>query len=338
MFNLDDFKLEDTFRLAAEVRNLGVSAGGSDVTADRVASYFFERLRATESGAPACPLVRLFRTTTWSTLSEDARAALRPRLEREPEPHSLFLALQASRGLVPEWNDPMQSRAHRVLPLRDPDATPMVSALVAQLGLSEGEPLTLMTEDKLCNVFYVEHALGSPFVPDQADFVRPHGIQTVLGFGGLLAENDAFVVLLFCSVRVARETADLFRFVAPSVGLALVAMRHDQEAVEHRLSSTEELLRHHERVALAHVRQQRHLAEQLMRSEDEARGHTRELREALRRLEAHHAVTRALAESELLSASSSPSNEPFPSGIMVGSVWVCGSFVSSWRRMVEPST
>jgi PAS domain S-box-containing protein len=301
MFNLDDFKLEDTYRLAAEVRDLAAPAGDGAPVDELVVSHLFEHLRALESGAPACPLVRLFRTTSWSKLSEELKAGLRPGLGHEPEPHHLFLSLRASRGLVPEWNDPLRSHAHRVLPLRAPDTTPMVSGLVAQLGLSGDGPLTLKTEDKLCDVFHVEQALGSPFVPDQSDFVRRHGIQSVLGFGGLLADNDAFVVLLFSSVPVTRQTADLFRFVAPSVGLALVGTRDDKGAVEHRLRSTEELLRHHERIALAHVRAQRQLAEQLRRSEEETRGHSRELREAIKRVRAHQAVTRAIAESESLS-------------------------------------
>src|SRR5262249_61578 len=54
-------------------------------------------------------------------------------------------------------------------------------------------------------------------------------------------------------------------------------------------------------IALAQMRHRRLLAEQLSRSEEDTRGHTRELREALKRLEAHHEVTRALAESESLS-------------------------------------
>ena len=177
----------------------------------------------------------------------------------------------------------------------------MVSALLTQLGLSAQAPFILSTEDRLCNVFYVECATDSPFVPDQVEFVRRYRIQSVLGFGGPLTDNEMFVVILFSVVRVARETANLFRLVAPSVGFALVAMRRDPGAIEQRLSTTQELLRHHERIALDHIRHEREVGDQLARSEVEARGHTRELREVLKRLEAHHGVTRALAESEALS-------------------------------------
>jgi PAS domain S-box-containing protein len=301
MFSLDLFSLENMYRLACELRELGTASANSDEAASRIVTHLYESLRASRSGAHACPLVRLFRTVSWSALPDDAKSALRPTLDREPSPDMRWLSLSATRGVIDDWNDPHRSRAHRFLSIAAPEAPPMVTALVAQLGLSAKAPFILRTEDSLCDIFYIEQAPGSPFVPAQADFVLPYGIQSVLGFGGLLFDCEAFAVILFCAVHVARETADLFRLIAPSVGLALVAQSRDPGVVEHRLRTTQELLRHHERIALLHVREQREVTERLARSEDEARGHTRELREALRRLEAHHAVTRALAESESLS-------------------------------------
>jgi PAS domain S-box-containing protein len=301
VFNLDRFTLEDTFRLAAELREIGASAANEDEAANRVVSYFFDRLRASTSGAPACPLVRLFRTVPWFSLRDDTRSAVLPKFGREPEPETRCLALQASRGLVEEWNDPNRSRAHRVLPLGTADQSPMLSALLAQLGLSVQAPFILRTGDKLCNVFHVEQAVGSPYVPDQTEFVQRYGIRSVLGFGGLLTDSEMFAVILFCADGVPRETADLFRLIAPSVGLSLVATRRDPAAVEQRLSTTEELLRHHERIALSHRQQQRAGAEQLAKSERQERAQTRELHEALKRLEAHHGVTQALAECGTIS-------------------------------------
>jgi PAS domain S-box-containing protein len=301
VFRLDHFALEDTYRLAAELRDIGTSAATGDEAANLVVSCLFDRLRTTGADAPACKLVRLFRTTPWSALPEAGREALRPRLEREPEPETRCLVLRASRGVVEEWNDPGASRAHHILPISSAYGAPMMSALVAQLGLSTDAPFILKTEDRLCNVFHVEQAAGSPFVPDQAEFVQRYGIQSVLGFGGLLTHNELFAVILFCAIPVARETAYLFRLVAPSVGLALVASRRDPGAVEHRLRTTQELLRHHERIALAHIEQQREVTKRLARSEAQERAHTHELEDAVRRLEAHHAVTCALAESATMS-------------------------------------
>jgi PAS domain S-box-containing protein len=296
VYTFDRFTLEDAYSLAAQLRQIGASASDSGQVAVAVVTHLFEHLRSAQSGAPACPLVRLFRSTSWSALSDEGKAVLRPTFEREPEPQQLCLALEASRGVVPEWNDPSRSRAHRFLLLGGP-ATPMLSALFAQLGVSVDAPLTLRTGDKLCDVFHVEDALASPMVPDQDEFVRRYGIRSVMGIGGILAGGEMFVVVLFCSVHVPREVTDLFRLVAPSVGLALIATRHDTEALEHRLKASEELLHHHEKKALAHVRQQRDIAERLTQSEAQARVHARELGEGVKRLEAHHAVTRALAES-----------------------------------------
>jgi serine/threonine protein kinase len=221
VFRLDRFTLEDTHRLAAQLRRIGTSAADFEEAARHIVSHLFEGMRLADSETPACRLVRLFRTTTWSALGDDAKAALLPSLGPQPEPVMRCLALQASRGVVEEWNDPKLSRAHRLLELSATGRSPMVSALLAQLGLSAQAPFILRTEDQLCNVFHVEQAPGSPFVPDQVEFVQRHGIQSVLGFGGLLADNEAFAIILFCAIPVARETADLFRLAAPSVGLAL---------------------------------------------------------------------------------------------------------------------
>src|SRR5262249_39554571 len=97
-YDLDRFTLEDTYFLAAELRRTGESAAQSNQAARALTSYLFEQLRAAESGASACPLVRLFRTISWSALSEDTRATLQATLDRAPDPNMLFLALQASRG------------------------------------------------------------------------------------------------------------------------------------------------------------------------------------------------------------------------------------------------
>jgi PAS domain S-box-containing protein len=301
VFRLDHFALEDTYRLAAELRDIGTTAATGDEAANLVVSCLFDRLRTAGPDAPACPLVRLFRTTAWSALPEAATEQLRSRLEREPEPETRCLMLRASRGVVDAWNGPGRSRAHGILPMSTTYAAPMVSALIAQLGLSTQAPFILKTEDRLCNVFHVEEASGSPYVPDQAEFVHRYGIRSVLGFGGLLTDNELFAVILFSAVPVARATADLFRLVAPSVGLALVVSRRDPGAVEHRLRTTQELLRHHERIALAHIEQQREVTKRLARSEAQERGHTQELKEVVKRLEAHHAVTCALAESSAMS-------------------------------------
>jgi hypothetical protein len=63
------------------------------------------------------------------------------------------------------------------------------------------------------NVFHVEEALGSPYIPAQKEFVVPYGIRSIVGFGGVV-RNDLFAVILFSRVKIARASAERFRSVA----------------------------------------------------------------------------------------------------------------------------
>jgi hypothetical protein len=75
--------------------------------------------------------------------------------------------------------------------------------------------------ERTCNVFHVPDARDSPYVPDQAEFVRPYGVRSVLGFGGVLAPMDVYVVILFSRAPISRGAANLFRAVSHSAKLAL---------------------------------------------------------------------------------------------------------------------
>ena len=65
-------------------------------------------------------------------------------------------------------------------------------------------------------------AKGSPFVPAQEEFVIPFGIESVLGFGGVLPSKELFTVILFSKQKISRETAELFKSLALSLKLALL--------------------------------------------------------------------------------------------------------------------
>ena len=71
-------------------------------------------------------------------------------------------------------------------------------------------------------VFHVEHAVGSPYIPAQQEFVIPFGIHSVLGFGGMLPSGNLFVVILFSKVHIPRETADMFKPLSLSVKLTVL--------------------------------------------------------------------------------------------------------------------
>ena len=258
MFDLESFSLEDMYRCSASLRAAGEGATTADDAAQRIVSCLFECFRAPESGAPVCPLVRLFRTVPTSSLSPEETAEVIDAVGPDELPN-MVLSLRASRGVQPFWNEPARSRAHRLIPLASPrvlERMPMISGLIAQLGLPpgvfSGSPFGPDDPCALFDVFHVEDARGSPLVPDQAEFVQPFGVRSALGFGGVFQPSQVFVVVLFSSVTVPRATAQLFRLVAPSVALALLASGRDIYSLETRIEAYQRVLRHHEQVALSH--------------------------------------------------------------------------------------
>src|SRR5205807_2093968 len=107
--------------------------------------------------------------------------------------------------------------------------------LVKDLGIdpnrARNPELFLDMSDKTCNVFHVGEALNSPYVPEQDEFVRPFGIQSVLGFGGLLGPGDLYAVIAFSTAPIPRSTAVLFRAISHSARLALTPFAAQPEPI-----------------------------------------------------------------------------------------------------------
>jgi hypothetical protein len=104
----------------------------------------------------------------------------------------------------------------------------MISQLIVQFGLDIADvvkpeaTLMLELEQRTFNVFHVEEAAGSPFVPAQQDFVVPFGIRSVLGFGGMLPDGNLIAIIMFSKVRIPREKADMFKTLSLSAKLAVL--------------------------------------------------------------------------------------------------------------------
>ena len=143
-----------------------------------------------------------------------------------PEPTMRCLTLMATVGQAAAWNSTVLSRGHRAIPLPSPEMVekaPMISQLIKELGLELSSVLQPSPEivrelaGKRHGVFYVEDALGSPYIPAQEEFVRRFGISSVVGFGGILPSGDFFAVILFSTVRVTPDSADRFKSLALDV-------------------------------------------------------------------------------------------------------------------------
>lgn len=231
-FRLDTFNLNNMIQCGQDVRGM-IDCDSMESVSQRLTEYLYASLVDAE-GKPACALVRCFKTSLPGFLPAELRGDNAAPGAAPPQDRSLpetpYLVLLGTQGERSEWCDRKQSMGHRAIPLKSVEAVdkaPMIAQLIAEMGLQVAEVLApsssflLESEKRAFNVFHVPVARDSRYVPGQ-DFVRNHGIASVLGFGGLLPTGDLFALILFAKVPIARAVAELFRTVALNAKLALL--------------------------------------------------------------------------------------------------------------------
>ena len=231
MFDLERFSFTEMIRLGSILRKLGDGAGSMEGAADRIVRYLQHHL-VSQDGQEACVLVRLFKTHPLGELDDELRQFAVAQLGSVAAlPAMKCLTLLATAGERHEWNSRRASKRHRAIPLHSKNAvesSPMISRLLNQLGLSAStflkpDPTFMMDAgQKTFNVFHVPEAEGSPYVPDQWEFVIPCAVKSALGFGGLLPPDDLFAVIIFSRVAIPRQTAEFFKTLALSTKLAII--------------------------------------------------------------------------------------------------------------------
>jgi signal transduction histidine kinase len=221
------FSLADMAACGAALRLAGAEAASFDDAAAQMVRYLYDNLHTADPGERASVLVRLFRTVQYSRLSPEQQEVVRGQLAgRDPSSSLICLALVASNGAVEAWNDPIRSEQHRLIALPSGRTwPPMFAQLVHELGVHPSGPndseLFMDAVDKTCNVFHVLDAESSPHLPAKEEFIKAHGVRSALGFGGLLARQDLFFVVVFTRAQIPPPCAALFRSVAHSAKLAL---------------------------------------------------------------------------------------------------------------------
>jgi hypothetical protein len=221
-FDPRDFSVTDTIRCGSEMRRIIDRSPSIEDAAQSVTEFLYNSLIADDQ--PACALVRCYKTHPFNELPPDLQGFARNALKRKPDnPRLACLTLLGTTGSKPEWNTRLRSIGHQAIPLANEqmiEQAPMVSQLIRQLGLDAKAVITptpqiLQQDDgKSYGVFYVPRAAGSPYIPAQQDFVLRDGIQSVVGFGGLLRTGDMIAVILFSRVPIPEETAKRFRTLA----------------------------------------------------------------------------------------------------------------------------
>lgn len=224
-YDLTTFSLTEMAECAAALRRCGDHATSMEAAADAITTFLRHRL-VDADGGPAGALIRVFVTTSLDRLEPQLREEAFA-VEPAAEPSTECLTLLASAGDESTWNDRRASAGHRVIPLASTamvQRMPMVAGLIEGLGLDVDAVVggrAGLHRGETFGVFHVAEAVGSPQIPAQ-DFVAKHGIRSALGFGGLLPSGHLFAVVLFSTVPVPDEVAELFHPIGVSVRLALL--------------------------------------------------------------------------------------------------------------------
>ena len=221
-------------QVSTAVRRMGNDATSMEEVATELVTYLRDYFVDKELGTSALPLVRCYVTQRRSQLEPALQDyALAAGVDAFADRDVVCLTLLATAGEKASWNDRRASVGHRAIPLPSVatlSRLPMVAQLVKQLGvdpqhLVEPDPALFRNlEERQYNVFFVQEAHDSPFIPDQDNFVIPYGIRSVLGFGGALPHGELFAVILFSSVSMPPTAVDTFAPVALSAKLSFLSL------------------------------------------------------------------------------------------------------------------
>ena len=228
-------------RCSLEIRQVARHEPTMEATAQQITRFLYDEL-VTAEGTRACALVRCYKTHRFAGLPDDLRRFARRTLRSHDAPVDITdsmrcLALLATVGDEPSWNERHLSKGHQAIPLPSSqvvERAPMISQLVHQFGLTLSDVLqpspevVRRLEGKTYGVFHVAEAARSPYIPAQAQFVERYGIRSVVGFGGSLIGGDLFAVILFTKTLISDETADRFRTVALDVKAGFVPFNENQ--------------------------------------------------------------------------------------------------------------
>lgn len=233
MYNLTQLTLEDATEIGSHLRRLGGEADSLETVASLCVRYLHRHFIDAETGEPACLLVRFFKTHRYGSLPEDLQIKAREGLSESKESLEDIkcLTLLGTVGDRVEWCDRTASTGHQAIPLASETAVsriPMISQLIKDFGLdiscilSPESHILMELERRNCNVFYVPEALNSPYIPAQDNFVKPFGVKSVIGFGGMLPAGDLFAVIMFSKVAVPEEAAHLLKTMPLNIKMAMV--------------------------------------------------------------------------------------------------------------------
>ncbi|MEO7457483.1 MAG: hypothetical protein ABIY52_14555 [Gemmatimonadaceae bacterium] len=233
--NLDisDFTVGSMLRAGIAIRRVVRGARSLEEAAEVLVRYLYDHCLDAATGERSCALVRFYKTHPFGDLEAELQTFAASQLaDADPSPDMRCLTLLGTSGDEQAWNSRHASHGHRAIPLPSVDIVrraPMIARLIEEMGLEIESvvrgtaPASRPGDSRTYDVFHVEQALGSEHIPAQ-DFVERHGIESVVGFGGLLRTGELFAMILFSRRRIPAASAARFRAIALDVRSALYAL------------------------------------------------------------------------------------------------------------------
>ncbi|MHB9138411.1 MAG: hypothetical protein ACYC4Q_03295 [Victivallaceae bacterium] len=232
IYDLSNLSMSDIIRCGIDIRALGNKSRSMEAAAIELVQYLFNNFIDKETGQKSCALVRFFKTHDMNQLPPQLQAFANNLLLEKPAGSSFkCYTLLATAGVEEAWQSREKSQGHQAIPLPSKEIVnriPMMRNLIKQMGLSietiiNPDPnLLLDLSKKTFNVFYVPDAVDSPYIPAQENFVKPYGIKSVLGFGGILPSGNVFSVIMFSRTAISSNTANLFNTLALNVKMLIL--------------------------------------------------------------------------------------------------------------------
>ena len=227
MYDLTRFTQSEATECGNALRALGSAASSMETAANNIVQHLYNNIIYLETNEKACALIRFYKTHPYgqlaSGLQEFASGIMGGALESQDKK---CLTMMATAGEHADWNSRSTSSGHRAIPLASADfvgGIPMIAQLVSQFGIEMGSvisPDPNVIGDlarQTFNTFHIADVVDNPYIPAQDDFVKPYGVKSVLGLGGVLSSGELFVVIMFSKVSIPASTASSFRDLSANV-------------------------------------------------------------------------------------------------------------------------
>lgn len=227
MHDLTRFTQSEATECGNALRALGSAASSMETAANNIVQHPYNNVINSETNEKACALIRFYKTHPYGQLASGLQEFASGIMGGAPESQDMkCLTMMATAGEHADWNSRSTSSGHRAIPLASADfvgGIPMIAQLVSQFGIEMGSvisPDPNVIGDlarQTFNTFHIADAVDSPCIPAQDDFVKPYGVKSVLGFGGVLSSGELFVVIMFSKVSIPASTASSFRDLSANV-------------------------------------------------------------------------------------------------------------------------